>query len=330
MIGAGAYGTALASVLKYNGHEVNFYDPYKYPKITLASALNAAEAIVFCAPSKAFSEIAKDLPKDLPLIIASKGFLSLEPFANFSDFSVLSGAAFADDILNETPPFGDQIALTATSHLCETLFSTELIKIEFTTDARAVLLCGSLKNIYAIYVGYISTKNAKNAENSKNASAKKAEAADDKTAKAASGKTASETADDKTAKTASEAAESPEKQALFSSIFHELEDLLFENSSDPSVARLSCGLPDLILSSSPDSRNFAFGQLLAKNEVAKAKNGSSAENNSSNIKSFLSKNTVEGYNALTSPDFKQLKIPPTAKLLNKTINLVKELPNATK
>ena len=318
ILGAGAYGTALASVLKYNGHEVNFYDPYKYPKTTLASALNAAEAIIFCAPSKAFSEIAKDLPKDLPLIIASKGFLSLAPFADFTDFSVLSGAAFADDILNETPPFGDQIALTATSHLCETLFSTELIKIEFTTDARAVLLCGSLKNIYAIYVGYISTKNAKNAENSKNASAKKAETADDKTAK-----TASETADNKTAKAASEAADD---QALFSSIFHELEDLLFENDSDPSVARLSCGLPDLILSSSPDSRNFAFGQLLAENEVAKAKNGSSAENNSSNIKSFLSKNTVEGYNALTSPDFKQLKVPSTAKLLNKTINLVKELP----
>ena len=274
ILGAGAYGTALEAILKYNGHEVNFYDPYKYPKITLASALNSTEAIIFCAPSAVFSEVAQDLPKDLPLIIASKGFLSLEPFAEFSDFAVLSGAAFADDILNETPPFGDQIALTATSHLCETLFSTELIKIEYTTDARAVLLCGSLKNIYAIYVGYTSTKNTNEAENT--------------------------------------------NQDLYSHIFHELEDILFENDSDPSVARLSCGLPDLILSSSPNSRNFTFGQLLAEN------------NPSTTIKSFLSKNTVEGYNALNSPDFKKLKIPTTAKILRETIDLVKPFSKTSK
>ncbi|MBP3899674.1 glycerol-3-phosphate dehydrogenase, partial [Candidatus Saccharibacteria bacterium] len=37
-LGAGVFGSALAKIAEENGHEIRFYDPYKYPDITLSDA----------------------------------------------------------------------------------------------------------------------------------------------------------------------------------------------------------------------------------------------------------------------------------------------------
>ena len=49
IIGAGAFGTALASILEENGHKFSFFDPKKFPEISLKSALESSDAIVFSA-----------------------------------------------------------------------------------------------------------------------------------------------------------------------------------------------------------------------------------------------------------------------------------------
>ena len=160
-LGAGVFGTALSNVAKYNGHEVKLYDPIKYPKTTLSSAISGADLVVYAAPSEKIDEILPQLDQDTPLICASKGFLSAKPFARFKKFSVLSGAAFAHDIENILNPSRadsqttiiKNIVLTATSDLSEQIFSTENITIEYTDDIIGVLLCGALKNIYAIGAG---------------------------------------------------------------------------------------------------------------------------------------------------------------------------------
>ena len=159
-LGAGAYGTALESIALYNGHETKFYDPIKFPDINLESAISGADAVVYCAPSDQAGKILPLLDIETPLICASKGFLSEKPFEKFKNFSVLSGAGFAKDIkaaLDIADEKASSIRLTGTSHLIERVFSTEKIIIEYTSDRLGVLLCGALKNIYAIGAGYHSS-----------------------------------------------------------------------------------------------------------------------------------------------------------------------------
>ena len=156
-LGAGDFGSVLSDIAIYNGHETRFYDPNKYPDITLSEAVSGADVVVYVAPSSASSVILPKLDENTPLICASKGFLSVKPFSRFRNFSVLSGAGFAKDIkaaLDIESKDAKDITLTATSDLSETLFSTEKIKIEYTKDHLGVLLCGALKNVYTIGAGY--------------------------------------------------------------------------------------------------------------------------------------------------------------------------------
>lgn len=146
--GAGAYGTALASVLEENGHEITFYDPYKYPDTDLFTAEQNSDISLLVTPASAVPELLPKLPKDKPLILASKGFLSLKPFAEFKDFQILSGGAFAADVIAKKPT-----KLTITSPLVAGLFITNWLALEYTKDKLGVMICGSLKNIYAIGAG---------------------------------------------------------------------------------------------------------------------------------------------------------------------------------
>ena len=233
-LGAGAYGTALSRVANYNGHETKFYDPFKFPDISLNSAIAGADAVVYVAPSEKSSEILPHLDKKTPLICASKGFLSQKPFSEFTDFSVLSGASFADSILKtltdadtadttktntadatETADAGDStpIKLTGTSDLITQIFSTEEIIIEHTTDVAGVLLCGALKNIYAIGAGYHSSEPS---------------------------------------------------MAFLENALSEMAQVLEINGADKETLRLSCGAADLVLTCSDSSRNFRYGQALKK------------------------------------------------------------------
>jgi glycerol-3-phosphate dehydrogenase (NAD(P)+) len=144
-LGAGVFGSALANIARDNGYEIKFYDPFKYPDISLHDATNGSDLNIFTAPSSAAKNILPELDKDTPLIIASKGFVSLKPFQNFKDISALGGASFANEI--------EHTIFTTSSEIAENIFSTENIKLEYTNDTLGIMLCGSLKNIYALGAG---------------------------------------------------------------------------------------------------------------------------------------------------------------------------------
>ena len=150
MIGAGAFGVALGKVLGYNGHAVTYFDQ-KNPELTPETATEAAEVLILAIPSGAIPEFVANLPdrlKSLPVMLASKGLLSLEPFVGLDRFSVISGASFAEELMAGSP-----VTLTATDALANELFAGEQVTIELTDDILGVMLCGSLKNIYAIGAG---------------------------------------------------------------------------------------------------------------------------------------------------------------------------------
>ncbi|MBQ3352096.1 hypothetical protein IJG91_00295 [Candidatus Saccharibacteria bacterium] len=257
-LGAGAFGEAMSRITKYNGHENLFFDPIKFPETKLEDVSNQADIIIYTAPSEKHSEILPNLPKDAPLICASKGFLSLKPFCEFKNFSAFGGAAFADHIKEDA-----DITFTASSELSEQLFSTETIKVEYTKDTLGILLCGALKNIYAIGAGMYGE-------------VQKAEETQDYLV------------------------------PYFTSVIKEMQVILKENHANAETLALSCGISDLVLSSTTDSRNFRFGRSILENTTPET-------------------GTIEGVAAISSiknyPDF---IIPTSATILKSIIEKVQD------
>lgn len=150
IFGAGSFGTALGAILEGNGHQIEYYDPVKYPEKSLTSATEESEVYVLALPSYAIPKLLLFLPHNKPLICASKGFLSTASFKPWGEnFSIMSGGAFAADLNAKHPAI-----LTATNPLIRQLFTTDWLTFDETTDEIGVMICGSLKNVYAIGSGY--------------------------------------------------------------------------------------------------------------------------------------------------------------------------------
>ena len=233
-LGAGVFGSALAKIAEENGHEIRFYDPYKYPDITLSDATHGSDLNIYTAPSSAANDILPNLEKTAPLICASKGFLSLKPFEDFENISALGGAGFAKDIESATNPESPEntkhpegpedpeVIFTTSSETAEHVFSTENTRLEFTTDTLGIILCGALKNVYAIGAGLYGESD-------------------------------------------SSAASMPYLESAIS----EMQQILKANHADPETLRLSCGAADLVLSCAEGSRNFRFGKALKAQALSK-------------------------------------------------------------
>ena len=147
ILGAGAFGTALGGVLAEKGYDIDYYDR-EVEKERLADVMADAAYVVLCIPSKVVPYMLPHLPKDKPLVVATKGILSDRGFNEFKDYMVLSGPGFADDIKARKLTL-----LTATDARVIDLFMTSYMKFDLTDDRRGVLMCGALKNVYAILAG---------------------------------------------------------------------------------------------------------------------------------------------------------------------------------
>ena len=154
ILGAGAYGRALGKIVSNNGHDLDFYDPKICPDVSLEQATKNADAIIICIPSNFLPSFLEDYPaelKALPTFLASKGLGDVKIFKDFTNFAVLSGPTFAQEIMD-----GKQSMLTATNQLAVDIFANQQIEIEVCQDMQGVVLCGSLKNAYAIGAGFNS------------------------------------------------------------------------------------------------------------------------------------------------------------------------------
>lgn len=147
VLGAGAFGTALGGILADKGYDIDYYDS-RLEREKLSDVLAKAKYIVLCVPSKAAPHLLPYLPKNKPLIVATKGILSDEVFADFKDYMILSGPGFADDIKT-----AKKTKLTATDGRIIELFGTDYLTFDKTNDRCGVLMCGALKNVYAILAG---------------------------------------------------------------------------------------------------------------------------------------------------------------------------------
>lgn len=154
ILGAGVFGKALGKILTDNQHTISYYDPAVYPNISLKDAMEQAETVVIAIPSIFLPEFLDNYPveyKKIPTILASKGLMNLEMFSDFEQFSVISGPAFASEIMEGKPA-----TFTASNPYAMGLFKNDQVTIELCDDPLGIVICGTLKNIYAIGAGYHS------------------------------------------------------------------------------------------------------------------------------------------------------------------------------
>ena len=193
ILGAGAYGCALAQILNENKNEVTIWTPFenevknltetrtspKLPnikinnniKITsdLENALNKVDLIVIAIPTAFLSSSIKKIKKyykNTPICIATKGIEQdtnlfvydvVKNILNTEKIAVISGPSFAIDIARNYP-----VGLTLACQDKETIeltfeaLANNHFKLRKSYDIIGTELCGSVKNIIAIASGILA------------------------------------------------------------------------------------------------------------------------------------------------------------------------------
>jgi glycerol-3-phosphate dehydrogenase (NAD(P)+) len=192
VIGAGAWGTALADLLAKNGHDVTLWayeadvvqsinerhENVRFlgghalsPKLKAAGdirgVLGGADLVTFATPSNVLRPILKaarqSLPPNAPVVVASKGLekttlcLMTEVVeAESPDATVvaLSGPSFAAEVVDCQPTA--VVVASRSSDAADTAqkaFSSPYFRAYTHSDVTGVELGGSLKNVMAVATG---------------------------------------------------------------------------------------------------------------------------------------------------------------------------------
>jgi len=192
VVGAGAWGTALAGLLRRNGHDVAIwaYEPdvarsieqnrenFRFLKgqtlpagirasTDLASVVAESQLVVFATPSTVLREVASSaaprIASDTPVVVATKG-LETKTFALMTDVVAseipgsrvvaLSGPSFAAEVVRCQPT---AVVLAsreeATARGTQQIFNSPYFRTYTHNDVTGVELGGALKNVIAVATG---------------------------------------------------------------------------------------------------------------------------------------------------------------------------------
>jgi glycerol-3-phosphate dehydrogenase (NAD(P)+) len=192
VIGAGAWGTALASLLSENEHDVMLwaYEPDVVESINTAAenrrflagvplhpnlrassieeqVLEGAELALFVAPSHVLRQVAASCarftPEGIPLVVATKG-IDRERLSLMTDvvdeeipghpIVALSGPSFALEVAQHLPTaIVAASADTEAALLTQRALSTSAFRVYTQADVIGVELGGALKNVMAVATG---------------------------------------------------------------------------------------------------------------------------------------------------------------------------------
>lgn len=192
VLGAGAWGTALADLLARNGHDVRLWayetdvvesvntrhENVRFlgghplaPSIKaigeIGDAVSGSELIVLATPSHVLRRIvksaARSLPRAAPLVVATKGIeqQTLCLMTEIAEQEVpgatvvaLSGPSFAVEVVNGQPT---AVVVASTrdgaAEIVQRAFSSPYFRTYTHTDVTGVELGGALKNVMAVATG---------------------------------------------------------------------------------------------------------------------------------------------------------------------------------
>ena len=192
VIGAGAWGTALADLLARNGHEVRIW-AYEWDVVEtinrshqnrrflaghmladtltayngLEEAINGAELVTLATPSHVLRTIARSatgfVPGGCAVVVASKG-IERDSLALMTDVAAdempqatvvaLSGPSFAAEVVAQQPTAVVVASRSAEAALfAQQAFSSIHFRVYTHTDVTGVEIGGSLKNVMAVATG---------------------------------------------------------------------------------------------------------------------------------------------------------------------------------
>jgi glycerol-3-phosphate dehydrogenase (NAD(P)+) len=183
VVGAGSWGSAFASLLRDEGHEVTLAardpaqvaainqtgrNPRYVPQADLrgisAAVLSEApiadaELVVAAVPSQVFGEVVAGLPGDAPLLILTKGLdpatgERLSTLVRDRPVAVLSGPNIADEIVRGLPAAAvvasDDLALAVRLQVA---VNSVVFRVYVNEDIVGVELCAAAKNVIALAAG---------------------------------------------------------------------------------------------------------------------------------------------------------------------------------
>lgn len=280
ILGAGAFGLALASIFKENKNSVTVWSRFeeevvllrknntnekikniKLPEdIKYTSDLNLAiensEIVVIAIPAQFVDNLVKQLKpivKKQYILIASKGiendtFSFLEEVVrrgiNTRKIAVISGPTFAVDIANKYP-VGFTLASRSwmTREVIKKTLVNSHVKVRASRDVVGVEVCGSIKNVISIAAGMIEGMNYPEST----------------------------------------------KAMFITESLHDLKNLIKALSGNKKTILTFAGFGDLLMTAtSTKSRNFTFGKMLGENKSKEE------------IEKYRKETTIEGLYTLES------------------------------
>lgn len=192
ILGAGAYGIAMASVFDNNGHKIKIWSNseeevnlllanHKSNKIDyiipddfvittdMKLVVMDADIIVIAVPSEFVRNVCMELNKyfkeEQIICIASKGIENnsclfmddvVRQCIKTDNIAVISGGTFAEDMVKEVPV---GLTLATKSKLAGDIIlkamENDYVKIQITDDIIGTEICGSIKNVFAIAAGML-------------------------------------------------------------------------------------------------------------------------------------------------------------------------------
>jgi glycerol-3-phosphate dehydrogenase (NAD(P)+) len=185
VVGAGAWGTAFASLLAGRGHDVTLAcrdpeqalairatgrNPRYLPDTELDGVESAlvedapvadADLAVVAVPSRAFRPVVDALPGTTPLLSLTKGLdpesgERLSTLVRGRPFAVLSGPNFAEEVAEGLPAAA--VVASLDRELAASLqdaISSPILRVYVNADLVGVELCAAAKNVMALAAGAV-------------------------------------------------------------------------------------------------------------------------------------------------------------------------------
>ena len=281
LLGSGAYGMALSSVLANNGCDITMWTKFEeekdnlektrkneklIPNFEIDKNIKLTTSVKECVEDKdlliivipaafvdSLCEEMKPYIKNNHIVIATKGieqgtglFVSeiVGKHLKTKNIAVLSGPTFAIDLVSGMPA-GLSIASKSkkTIEIAKKALQNNYVKLRETNDVNGVEICGSIKNVIALSAGILEGLKANEST----------------------------------------------KAMLITEALYDMERILDAFNCDKHTVLSFAGIGDLILTcTSTKSRNYSFGKIIGE-KASKEE-----------LDNYLSNTTVEGYYTLES------------------------------
>lgn len=256
VVGAGAWGKGIASLLAANKHEFTIVDK--------GEELPQTDVLFLTVPAESIREVVKRIKDKKTIVVnCAKGIekdthkmpyqIVREVLGKNVEYLTLIGPSFAEEVIQKMPTIVNLGHKDKESYLIvKSILQTDYFRIRGTPAIEALEMAGAFKNVYAIAAGICEGLGFRTNTRTK----------------------------------------------LILLALEELHSLLYKLKIH-TEARANIGIVgDMVLTcSSPESRNFSFGNYLTKHKTHEALHRVGA--------------TVEGYNTLASVEYfkKKSKLP---------------------